>query len=108
MPAEMTDHELRRHHRRARKAPIAEWKALGVEHAKEDALACFSGVTLSDKETVQALQRQRMADRRRRLVDAGVSKDRIAAWLNAHTLAFAKRLGELRARDANPLVSVSP
>ncbi len=91
--------ELRRHHRRARNAPVADWAALGAEQGAEDALAGFSGISLFDAQTVQAAQRQRMADRRRRLTDAGISEDRICAWWAAYTTTFTGRLAELRARS---------
>ncbi|WOH78262.1 hypothetical protein RX327_20050 [Bradyrhizobium sp. BEA-2-5] len=93
-----SDLDLRRHHRRARKAPVAAFTALGREHAAEDALAVFSGLTLADRVLVHALQRQRMADRCRRLTDAGISEDRIAAWVSAHAVAFAARVREIAVR----------
>jgi hypothetical protein len=91
--------ELRRHHRRARKASIKDYGALGVEHANEDALAFFAGLTLSDADAVEAFQRQRMADRTRRFIEAGVSQDRINAWLLSHQTTFIERLAELKRRE---------
>ena len=93
-----TEAEIRRHHRLARKAPILDWRALGAEHGHEDALACFVGLSMHDGATVHALERQRMADRRRRFDVAGISNDRIAAWLDAHTIAFASRMAEISRR----------
>lgn len=95
----ITDLELRRHHRRARTAALTAFEDLGREHAAEDALTVFSGLTLVDVELVHALQHRRMAERRRRMLDAGISDDRIAAWLAAHAAAFAERLGVISARS---------
>lgn len=95
-----TDAELRRHHRRARNAPIEDWHALGIEHGREDALACYAGLSLSNQATVHNLQRQRMADRRRRFETAGISEERIAAWLEAHTITFARHMAEISRRGS--------
>ena len=97
--AEISTVEWRRHHRRARKASIEDYEALGADHAREDALATFAGTTLFDPEVVKTLQQQRMADRTRRFHEAGVSPDRINAWQASHKTSFAERIAELEGRS---------
>jgi hypothetical protein len=101
---QLTDIQIKRAHRRARKAPISDWCTLGAEQGREDALACFVGMSSHDAATVHALQRQRMADRVRRFSEAGISEDRVAAYLDSHTAAFANHFGEV-VRRGQPRVT---
>src|SRR5258706_13805525 len=81
----MTEAELAAHHEAARNASIADWLALGEEQGREDALASIVALTVSGRRAARLAGKKRMRDRTGRLRHAGISEDRITAWLDAHT-----------------------
>jgi transcriptional regulator of met regulon len=94
----MTEAELAAHHEAARYASVADWLALGEEHGKEDALASVVTMTVKNQRAARKMGAQRVRNRVRNLRNAGISEDRIAAWLAAHTAAFVKHVGVIAGR----------
>lgn len=96
----MTDEDPDAHHAAARKASVADWLALGEEQGREDALASVAAMTVLGRRAARLAEKKRMRDRIGRLRHAGISEDRISAWLDAHTAAFVKHVGEITRRSA--------